>query len=176
MSSPFLMHRVFPPSKPPDGGCPPSFRLIVGGTQLRGSWYLSAIVRLQGFSSCSPAAPLRRRSPKMVTSGLMVGRASRAAASAPPSASRIFVIQAKMEDEASRSRPLRGRRPAVRRSSVAPQAHPNRVGLFVPAEGGTGVPFVMALRMPVFCSLRLSGPEHVCNFGTEPCFFLIFEH
>jgi hypothetical protein len=36
--------------------------------------------------------------------------------------------------------------------------------------------FVMALRMPVFCSLRLSGPEHVCNFGTEPCFFLIFEH
>jgi hypothetical protein len=27
----------------------------------------------------------------------------------------------------------------------------------------------------VFCSLRLSGSEHVCNFGTEPCFFLIFE-
>jgi hypothetical protein len=27
----------------------------------------------------------------------------------------------------------------------------------------------------VFCSLRLSGPEHVCNVGTEPCFFLIFE-
>ena len=73
MSSPSLMHRVFPPSKPPDGGYPPSFRLIVGGTQLRGSWYLSAIVRLQGFSSCSPAAPLHRRSPKMVTSGLMVG-------------------------------------------------------------------------------------------------------
>src|SRR5689334_22293150 len=24
----------------------------------------------------------------------------------------------------------------------------------------------------VFCSLRLSGPEHVCNVGTEPCFFL----
>jgi hypothetical protein len=73
MSSRFLMHRVFPPSKPPDGGYPPSFRLVVGGTQLRGSWYLSAIVRLQGFSSCSPAAPLRRRSPKTVTSSLMVG-------------------------------------------------------------------------------------------------------
>ena len=28
----------------------------------------------------------------------------------------------------------------------------------------------------VFCSSWLSGPEHVCNFGTEPCFFLIFEH
>jgi hypothetical protein len=73
MSLRSLMHRVFPPSKPPDGGDPPSFRLIVGGTQLRGSWYLSAIVRLQGFSSCSPAAPLRLRSPKMVTSTLMVG-------------------------------------------------------------------------------------------------------
>jgi hypothetical protein len=73
MSSSSLMRRVFPPSKPPNGGYPPSFRLIVGGTQLRGSWYLSAIVRLQGFSSCSPAAPLHRRSPKMVTSGLMVG-------------------------------------------------------------------------------------------------------
>src|SRR5688572_26083020 len=102
MSSRFLMHRVSPPSKPSNGGYPPSFRLIVGGTQLRGSWYLSAIVRLQGFSSCSPAAPLHRRSPKMVTSGLMVGEASQAAASTPPSASRIFVIQAKMEDEASR--------------------------------------------------------------------------
>jgi hypothetical protein len=112
MSSPFLMPRVFPPSKPPDGGCPPSFRLIVGGTQLRGSWYLSAIVRLQGFSSCSPAAPLRRRSPKMVTSGLMVGKASRATASAPPSASRIFITKAGEGSVPSWGRPLRGLRPA----------------------------------------------------------------
>jgi hypothetical protein len=58
----------------PDGGCPQSFCLVVGGTQLRGSWYLSAIVRLQGFSSCSPAAPLRRRSPKMVTTSPWMGR------------------------------------------------------------------------------------------------------
>ena len=57
MSSRSLMHRVFPPSKPPDGGYLSSFRLLVGGTQLRESWYLSAIVRLQGFSSCSPTAP-----------------------------------------------------------------------------------------------------------------------
>jgi hypothetical protein len=41
---------------------------------------------------------------------------------------------------------------------------------------GTGVPFVMAPWMPVFCLLWLSGPEHVCIFGAEPCFFLIFEH
>jgi hypothetical protein len=74
MSSRSLMHRAFPPSKPPDGGYPQSFRLVVGGMQLRGSWYLSAIVRLQGFSSCSPVAPLRRRSPKTATSSPWVGR------------------------------------------------------------------------------------------------------
>jgi hypothetical protein len=48
--------------------------MSLGGTQLRGSWYLSAIVRLQGFSSCSPVAPLRRRSPKTVTTSPWVGR------------------------------------------------------------------------------------------------------
>jgi hypothetical protein len=74
MSSSSFMRRVFPSSKPPDGGYPLSFRLLVGGTQLRGSWYLSAIVRLQGFSSASPAAPPRRRSPKMVTTSSWVGR------------------------------------------------------------------------------------------------------
>jgi hypothetical protein len=74
MSSRFLMHRVFPPSEPPDGEHPQSFRLVVGGTQLRGSWYLSAIVRLQGFSSCSPVALPRRWSPKTVTTRSMVGR------------------------------------------------------------------------------------------------------
>jgi hypothetical protein len=68
------MHRVFPPSKPPDGGYLPSFCLVIGGTQLCGSWYLSAIVRLQGFSSCSPVALLHRRSPKMVTSSSWMGR------------------------------------------------------------------------------------------------------
>jgi hypothetical protein len=68
------MHRVFPPSEPPDGGHPQSFRLVVGGTRLRGSWYLSAIVRLQGFSSGSPAAPLRRRSPETVTTSPWMGR------------------------------------------------------------------------------------------------------
>jgi hypothetical protein len=73
MSSSSLMRRVFPSSKPPDGGYPPPFRLLVGGTQLHGSWYLSAIVRLQGFSSHSPVAPLHRRLPEMATSGLMVG-------------------------------------------------------------------------------------------------------
>jgi hypothetical protein len=67
------MHRVLPPSKPSDGGYPPSFRLVVGGAQLRGSWYLSAIVRLQGFSSHSPVAPLRWWT-KTVTSSPWMGR------------------------------------------------------------------------------------------------------
>jgi hypothetical protein len=74
MFSRSLMHRVFPPSEPPDGEHPQSFRLVVGGTQLHGSWYLSAIVRLQGFSSCSPAASPRRWSPKTVTTSPCVGR------------------------------------------------------------------------------------------------------
>ena len=74
MSSRSLMDRVFPPSVPPDGEHPQSFGLVVRGTQLHGSWYLSAIVRLQGFSSCSPAAPPRRWSPKTVTSSSMAGK------------------------------------------------------------------------------------------------------
>jgi hypothetical protein len=38
------------------------------------SWYLSAIVRLQGFSSASPAVPPRRQSPKTATTSPWVGR------------------------------------------------------------------------------------------------------
>jgi hypothetical protein len=69
------MHCALPPSEPPDGERPRCFRLAaVGGAQLRGSWYLSAIARLQGFSSGSPAASPRRWSPKTVTTSLMVGR------------------------------------------------------------------------------------------------------
>jgi len=74
MSSFSLKRRVFPSSKPPDGGYPPPFRLLVGGTQLHGSWYLSAIVLLQGFSSAGPAVPPCRRSPRMVTAGSWVGK------------------------------------------------------------------------------------------------------
>jgi hypothetical protein len=74
MSSRSLMHRVFPPSEPPDGEHLQSFRLVVGGTQLCGSWYLSAIVWLQEISSGSPAASPRRWSPKTVTTSPWVGR------------------------------------------------------------------------------------------------------
>jgi hypothetical protein len=69
------MHHALPPSEPPDGERSRCFRLaVVGGTQLRGSWYLSAIARLQGFSSGSPTVSPRRWSPKTVTTSLMVGR------------------------------------------------------------------------------------------------------
>jgi hypothetical protein len=74
VSSRSLMHRVFPSSKPPDGEDPPSFCFVVGGTQLCGSWYLSAVVRLQRFSSGSLAAFPHRWSPKTVTTSLWVGR------------------------------------------------------------------------------------------------------
>jgi hypothetical protein len=69
------MHCALPSSEPPDGERPRCFRLaVVGGVQLRGSWYLSTIARLQGFSSGSPAASPCRWSPKTVTTSLMVGR------------------------------------------------------------------------------------------------------
>jgi hypothetical protein len=75
LRTPF-MHRVLPPSEPPDGEHPRClcFAAVVGGTQFRRSWYLLAIARLQGFSSGSLAASPYRWSPKTVTTSLMVGR------------------------------------------------------------------------------------------------------
>jgi hypothetical protein len=46
----------------------------VGGVQPHGSWYPSTIIRLQGFSSCSPAAVSRRWSSRRMTTSLVVGR------------------------------------------------------------------------------------------------------
>jgi hypothetical protein len=100
MPSCSLMHRVFPPSKPPDGGYPPSFCLVIGGTQLRGSWYLSAIVRLQGFSSAGlavPPPPPPGGAPTTRPPPPGGGGASRAAILVPPSASRMFIILAGVE-------------------------------------------------------------------------------
>jgi hypothetical protein len=130
MSSRSLMHRVFPPSKPPDGGYPPSFCLVVGGTQFRGSWYLSVIVRLQGFSSCSPVAPLRRRSPKMVTSSSMAGESEPGCGLCHSLSLKDFHHQGWGGECAELGSPLRGRWPAPslsdrgegRLSSVAPAA------------------------------------------------------
>jgi hypothetical protein len=46
----------------------------VGGVQPHGSWHPSTIIWLQGFSSRSPAAVPRRRSPRRMTTSLVVGR------------------------------------------------------------------------------------------------------
>jgi hypothetical protein len=85
------MRRALPPSEPPDGERPRCLCLVVEGAQPCGGWYLSAIARLQGFSSGSPAAFPHQWA-------VWWREASRAAASAPPSASRIFVIRAEAEE------------------------------------------------------------------------------
>jgi hypothetical protein len=255
MSSPSLMPRVFPPSKPPNGGNPPSFRLIVGGTQLRGSWYLSAIVRLQGFSSLSPVAPLRWWSPKTVTSSSWMGRGK---PGCDPALSiggvrhprwggergepGLYLLRGLVDHlffqllvvaivlprcdgdvlQPCRRGRRRGRRRGQRRGSAGAlgsgplfgfnswfaslerdrerepsggRVHPGpwlllqrslaSLPMFVaPQARGCSYPRGRnqssvckgTLNARVFCSLWLSRPEHVCNFGTEPCFFLIFEH
>jgi hypothetical protein len=69
------MHRALPPSEPPDGEHPRCLRLAaVGGARPRGGWHPSAIARLQGFSSCSPAASPHQWSSRMMTTSSMVGR------------------------------------------------------------------------------------------------------
>jgi hypothetical protein len=68
------MHRILPPSEPPDGERPRCLRLVVGGAQPYGGGHPSAIARLQGFSSGSLAAFPHRWSPRMVTTDSMVGR------------------------------------------------------------------------------------------------------
>jgi hypothetical protein len=105
------MHHALPPFEPPDGERPRCLRLVVGGARPHGGWHPSAIARLQGFSSGNPAAFPHQWSPRMVTTNLM-GEASRATASAPPSASRIFIILAGDEGGVSRDLPPHG--PATR--------------------------------------------------------------
>jgi hypothetical protein len=68
------MHRALPPSEPPDGERPRCLRLVVGEAQPHRGWHPSAIARLQGFSSGSPAAFPHQWSPRMVTTSSMVGR------------------------------------------------------------------------------------------------------
>jgi hypothetical protein len=46
----------------------------VGGVQPHGGWHPSTTIRLQGFSSRSPAAVPRRRSPRRMTTSLVAGR------------------------------------------------------------------------------------------------------
>jgi hypothetical protein len=84
---------------------------VVGGARPHGDRYLSAVARLQGFSSCSPAAFPHQWA-------VWWGKASQAAASALPSASRIFVILAEAEGELSRGSTSRMGRQAVSSFSI----------------------------------------------------------
>jgi hypothetical protein len=69
------MHCAPPPSEPLDGGHPRCLRLAaVGGARPRGGWRPSAIARLQGFSSCSPATFPHQWSSRMMTISFVVGR------------------------------------------------------------------------------------------------------
>jgi hypothetical protein len=62
-------------SEPPDGVHLCCLLLAaVGGARPRGGWRSSVIARLQEFSSCSPAAVPRRRSPRTMTASLVVGK------------------------------------------------------------------------------------------------------
>jgi hypothetical protein len=112
MSSRSPMHRVFPPSEPSDGEHPQSFRLVVGGTQFHESWYLSAIVRLQGFSSGSPAVSPRRWSPKTVTTSPWVGRSKPGCGLCPSLSFKDVHHQCWEGSAPSWGRSLRGQRPA----------------------------------------------------------------
>jgi hypothetical protein len=129
-----LMYRALPPSEPPDGGHPRCLCLAaVGGARPRGGWRPSAIARLQGFSSCSPTAFPHQWSSRMMTTSSVWGEASRAAAPAPPSTSRIFIILAVAEGELSQGSTSqmgrqaassfsiqgRGRSPALRRGRTS---------------------------------------------------------
>jgi hypothetical protein len=80
----------------------------VGGARPRGGWRSLVIARLQGFSSCSPAAVLCRRSPRMMTVSLVVEKSEPGRGLPLPSASRMFIIHAGGGQAESRSCPPHG--------------------------------------------------------------------
>jgi hypothetical protein len=148
------MHCALPPFEPPDGVYQRRLALaVVGGARLRGDRHLSAIARLQGFLSCSPAAFPHQWA-------VWWGESSRAAASAPPSASRIFVILAEAEGELSQgstshmgrqavsSFSIQGRRlsPALQRGRTS--ATRDRSAASVVSSSGPGSLAQLALSWP----------------------------
>jgi hypothetical protein len=69
------IYRALPPFGPPDGMRRCRLLLaVVRGTQPRGGWCSSVIARLQGFSSCSPAAISRQWSSRGMTTSLVLER------------------------------------------------------------------------------------------------------
>jgi hypothetical protein len=126
----FCIYRALPPSGPPDGvsrcslegsasgPSPPAILsskslrsrwcrrsclllIVVRGVQPYGGWHSSAIVRLQGFSSCSPAATPHRWSSRGMTTSLVVERSEPGCGLPLPSASRMFIIRAGEKGQSS---------------------------------------------------------------------------
>jgi hypothetical protein len=124
------IHRALLPSGPPDGvrqcslegsasgplppaisplessrsrGCCRSCLLlvVVRGAQPCGGRSSSTIARLQGFSSCSPAATPHRWSSRGMTTSLVVERSEPGCGLPLPLASRMFIIRAGEEGEPS---------------------------------------------------------------------------
>jgi hypothetical protein len=154
------MHCALPPFEPPDGVHQCRLALaVVGGARPRGDRHLSAIARLQGFLSCSPAAFPHQWE-------VWWGEASRAAAFAPPSASRIFVILAEAEGELSRGSPLRRQRPAPSFSDLRGRAF---AACGAGSRRATGSPARAALVLPPVPPPTV-GP--CCAAGVAPSLWL----
>jgi hypothetical protein len=94
---------ISPPESSRSWWCCRSCLLLaaVRGAQPRGCWRSSAITRLQGFSSCSPAAISRQWSSRGMTTILVVERSEPGCSLPLPSASRMFIIRAGEEGELS---------------------------------------------------------------------------
>jgi hypothetical protein len=106
---------------------------VVGGARPRGDRRPSAIARLQGFLSCSPAAFPHQWS-------VWWGEASRVAASASPSASRIFIILAEVEGKLSRGSTSRMGRQAVSSFNIQGRGRSSALRRGKLRQRGTGRP------------------------------------
>jgi hypothetical protein len=94
---------------------------------------------------------------------------------AAASALRSSLLLFGCSEQRSLSLLLFGRQRAIRRPSVALQALQSWGGCSYPRGQNRSSICNGTLSASVY-SLWLSGPEYVCIFGTEPCFFPHFEH
>jgi hypothetical protein len=142
--------------------------------------------------------PVGRRLPPSVLRWRRLKKSSSPTGSAPPPAPRAsgsLYLSSPLERRRGRGHYCSGVRP----EAIAAAVRPPRAEVVVAAAGagGGGRPGALSPRGPSnvggcsyprgrnqssvcngtlsvgVCSLWLSGPEHVCIFGTEPCFFLI---
>jgi hypothetical protein len=142
--------------------------------------------------------PVGRRLPPSVLRWRWLKKSSSPTGSAPPCAPRAsgsLYLSSPLERRRGRGHCCSGVRPEAVAAAVRPPGA--EVVVAVAGAGGGGRPRALSPRGPSnvggcsyprrwnrssvcngtlsagVCSLWLSGPEHVCIFGTEPCFFLI---